>query len=210
MNNPDLKPYECSANSAEVKAIVPLGHVSARHFSRMKKPDVQMTIAFSSDTVHVGDAPIYSHAHLLDAHAAGVNDGFDLWNIDMPPAPEQLHQITPFAHIPHGAYCTLAAIGFDVQTTLTILASQDKDGQDPDQRLYSADDLRTAFALGARAPAWNLIATPPDADETVMLFCAESDEPVWPGYFDGAEWFHVEGSRAAPSYWSAMPEGPKS
>lgn len=49
----------------------------------------------------------------------------------------------------------------------------------------------------------------PDSDITVLLFDESSDEPVWPGYFDGEQWIYVDGNIAHPTHWADMAIGPK-
>lgn len=49
----------------------------------------------------------------------------------------------------------------------------------------------------------------PDSDLTVQLFDESSDEPVWPGYFDGEQWIYVDGNVAHPTHYADMPIGPK-
>ena len=48
----------------------------------------------------------------------------------------------------------------------------------------------------------------PDADQTVMIYDPDEDEPVWVGYLDGETWRTAEGNRAAVTHWMPMPKGP--
>ncbi len=55
---------------------------------------------------------------------------------------------------------------------------------------------------------WNQIATPSEVDLIVLLFCPGDEYPVWPGYFDGSGWLHVDGWDVAPTHWAELPKGP--
>lgn len=49
----------------------------------------------------------------------------------------------------------------------------------------------------------------PDADETVMVFCPVSDDPVWLGYWDGETWRGVDGGELGEKFvsaWATMPD----
>jgi hypothetical protein len=49
----------------------------------------------------------------------------------------------------------------------------------------------------------------PDADTTVLLYCPELDEPVWPGAWDDqAQVWVVDGYECEPTFWAPMPGGP--
>ncbi len=48
----------------------------------------------------------------------------------------------------------------------------------------------------------------PDADETVLVYSATEDEPVWLGYHDGAKWRSVANEPWDVMAWRPMPEGP--
>jgi len=56
----------------------------------------------------------------------------------------------------------------------------------------------------------------PDAGVTVLLFCPDAGEPVWPGYFEestahGYLWRSADGMELeSVTHWAEMPEGPKS
>lgn len=56
----------------------------------------------------------------------------------------------------------------------------------------------------------NARAFKPDSDVTVLLFMPKSDsEPVWPGYWTGAEWMLADGSGATGvTHFAEMPIGP--
>lgn len=57
---------------------------------------------------------------------------------------------------------------------------------------------------------WHPVSEPPDSDITVLLFSPQADEPVWPGYLDGARWRYSDGLLAnPPTHWADMPAGPK-
>lgn len=48
----------------------------------------------------------------------------------------------------------------------------------------------------------------PDADETVLVFSDDADDPVWLGYYDGEYWLNVEGLVLPPVIlWAEMPKG---
>jgi len=49
----------------------------------------------------------------------------------------------------------------------------------------------------------------PDDDTTVLVFNADCDDPVWPGYHSDGKWFYAE-ILPAPniSHWAHLPEGP--
>lgn len=50
----------------------------------------------------------------------------------------------------------------------------------------------------------------PDSDETVLIACPFSHEPVWFGYHDGNEWLTVEGESIDVTHWKPLPEPPES
>lgn len=57
---------------------------------------------------------------------------------------------------------------------------------------------------------WRSVETEkPDADTTVLLYCPDLDEPVWPGFYsdDVDEWY-VDGYTVEPTFWAPMPGGP--
>lgn len=55
---------------------------------------------------------------------------------------------------------------------------------------------------------WHPAVEKPDADETVLLHMPDYDTPVWPGYWDGAEWLLAEGAPAPDVVrWAPMPTG---
>ncbi len=63
----------------------------------------------------------------------------------------------------------------------------------------------------AAAPAsfiWHKISAAPIDSRIVLLFCLADEYPVWPGYFDGDEWLHVDGWSVAPTHWAEMPQAP--
>jgi len=51
----------------------------------------------------------------------------------------------------------------------------------------------------------------PDSDQTVITFDPNSNEPVWPGYHDGEQWWCITGL-ALPAlrvtHWMPLPEPP--
>lgn len=49
----------------------------------------------------------------------------------------------------------------------------------------------------------------PDEEITVMLFVPGSDEEVWPGYWDGEEWYWVGHAPVEDEViaWAHMPRG---
>lgn len=51
----------------------------------------------------------------------------------------------------------------------------------------------------------------PDSDITVLLFDAEADELVWPGYWDSTDdcFWYVDNALATPTHWATMPAGPR-
>lgn len=50
----------------------------------------------------------------------------------------------------------------------------------------------------------------PDADITVLLHVKGASEPTWPGFWDGASWFYIDGSPVSDPVvaWADMPAGP--
>ncbi|CAN5355164.1 hypothetical protein BH09VER1_BH09VER1_28690 [soil metagenome] len=56
----------------------------------------------------------------------------------------------------------------------------------------------------------------PDSDLTVLGFNKDWDEPIWPCYLDGEEWFSAEGDLLSwegadniePTHWAQFPKGP--
>ncbi|MGZ4953604.1 MAG: DUF551 domain-containing protein [Methylobacter sp.] len=52
----------------------------------------------------------------------------------------------------------------------------------------------------------------PDAEETVLVFLKNANEPCWPGYIgENDVWFYADGLPIVndqPSYWAHMPGGP--
>ncbi|MHC1762889.1 MAG: hypothetical protein AB9869_01095 [Verrucomicrobiia bacterium] len=56
---------------------------------------------------------------------------------------------------------------------------------------------------------WMPASIPPDADITVLIACADGDEPVWLGYLDGDTWRTVEGDQVTVSHWADMPMAPR-
>ena len=58
---------------------------------------------------------------------------------------------------------------------------------------------------------WKPASAPPDADTTVIVKCPRLDEPVWFGWYDGEEWFLVDGAPLIAgdvAYWADLPGGP--
>ena len=47
----------------------------------------------------------------------------------------------------------------------------------------------------------------PDADTTVLTQSETSDEPVWPGYWDGTVWRDIEGFERDVTAWANFPIG---
>jgi hypothetical protein len=61
----------------------------------------------------------------------------------------------------------------------------------------------------ARFTEWQDAAlVPPDADETVLIYCPRENEPVWLGHLDGDAWRNIEGHEVTVSHWAPMPEPP--
>jgi len=56
---------------------------------------------------------------------------------------------------------------------------------------------------------WTQADEPPDADTTVMIAIAHSDEPVWLGYFDGTSWWTVDHMKAIVTHWAETPAPPE-
>ena len=48
----------------------------------------------------------------------------------------------------------------------------------------------------------------PDADQTVLIYAAGADEPVWMGFYDSEVWRDAEGMRAEVTHWLPFPEPP--
>jgi hypothetical protein len=52
----------------------------------------------------------------------------------------------------------------------------------------------------------------PDAEETVLVFVKNANEPCWPAYIsESDEWFYADGTPIAndsPTDWAHMPGGP--
>lgn len=56
----------------------------------------------------------------------------------------------------------------------------------------------------------------PDAETTVLVFAPAADDPVWLGYYDGEDWYCVDGAMygneeelpARVTAWAEMPGGP--
>lgn len=70
-------------------------------------------------------------------------------------------------------------------------------------------DIATNDIMTVERVYWQDAATSfPDDDELVLLYCPDSDEPVWPGYWNGMEWLHAEGGRCEPTFWATMLCGP--
>ncbi|MEY5101112.1 MAG: hypothetical protein RJA36_3831 [Pseudomonadota bacterium] len=59
---------------------------------------------------------------------------------------------------------------------------------------------------------WQLLPKLPDADTTVLVFIPADNDPVWIGFFDGAEWLNVEGQafKHPVTAWADFPAGPVS
>jgi len=51
----------------------------------------------------------------------------------------------------------------------------------------------------------------PDEEQTVLLFCPDANEPVWPGYLDDGQWRWVSGGLVTDFVvaWAEMLRGPK-
>ena len=52
----------------------------------------------------------------------------------------------------------------------------------------------------------------PDTDKSVLLAIPSSDEPVWPGYYDGKIWRTADGFPIKAGdviYWTPMLRGPQ-
>lgn len=71
---------------------------------------------------------------------------------------------------------------------------------------------RLALEEGRKeAIRWRAIADElPDADETVLIYCAEASEPVWLGFLDADGWHcATTGAPTTVTHWAPMPGGPK-
>lgn len=49
----------------------------------------------------------------------------------------------------------------------------------------------------------------PDDGINVLLFDAAASEPIWIGYHEDDKWYYADHSRAYPTQWSDLPEGPQ-
>ena len=51
----------------------------------------------------------------------------------------------------------------------------------------------------------------PDSDATVLVFCPDSTEPVWLGFYDGEDWRSIDSIRLAEevTHWMDTPEPPE-
>lgn len=49
----------------------------------------------------------------------------------------------------------------------------------------------------------------PDSNETVIVHSADCDPPVWLGYIEDGEWWHIDGWPAPVTHWMPMPEPPE-
>ena len=65
--------------------------------------------------------------------------------------------------------------------------------------------MKTANPKGHRSPE------KPDADRTVLLHTPESDEPVWPGFWDGEDWRYLDAElvNADVTHWTDFPDPPE-
>lgn len=51
----------------------------------------------------------------------------------------------------------------------------------------------------------------PDSDITVMTYAPESNEPIWPAYHDGEQWFDLMGApidNERITHWMEFPDPP--
>ena len=60
--------------------------------------------------------------------------------------------------------------------------------------------------------AWTACADGlPESDQTIMTYQPDANEPVWPGYHDGEQWWDITGfALPAPevTHWIPFPEPP--
>jgi len=53
----------------------------------------------------------------------------------------------------------------------------------------------------------------PDSDQTVIVYCPESNEPIWLGYLDGDAWRDIDAMpiahQAPVTHWMPLPEPPE-
>ncbi|HWB61772.1 MAG TPA: DUF551 domain-containing protein [Chthoniobacteraceae bacterium] len=51
----------------------------------------------------------------------------------------------------------------------------------------------------------------PDTDATVLVYCPESVEPVWLGFYDGEDWRSIDSIRLPEevTHWMEPPEPPE-
>lgn len=47
----------------------------------------------------------------------------------------------------------------------------------------------------------------PDADLTVLVKTKGCEEPVWLGYFNGADWLDVDNMQISVTHWADIPKG---
>ncbi len=51
----------------------------------------------------------------------------------------------------------------------------------------------------------------PDSDQTVLVHCPISDDPVWLGYHDGETWRSIDGEALPENFvdhWAQLPDPP--
>jgi hypothetical protein len=66
-------------------------------------------------------------------------------------------------------------------------------------------------SLPSRTFAWTSCADGlPDSDTTVLIYSAESEEPVWLGFHNGSGWCDIEGYNLEEevTHWADLPEPP--
>jgi hypothetical protein len=88
----------------------------------------------------------------------------------------------------------------------------------------SADPLRNLVKAGAliaaeidrmqgtrpTSPWIPVTESMPDDESTVVVFCPDANDPVWPGYHDAGNWYWVDGDLAMEvTHWMPMPEPPE-
>jgi len=66
----------------------------------------------------------------------------------------------------------------------------------------------------ANWPLWVSVSQSlPDSDQTVIVYCPESNEPIWLGYLDGDTWRDIDAMpiahQAPVTHWMPLPEPPE-
>lgn len=57
---------------------------------------------------------------------------------------------------------------------------------------------------------WVSASTPPDDEQTVLIYAPQEDDPIWLGYHDGDAWREASGGQVSTpvTHWAEMPKGP--